>query len=97
MVNPFNAGINTVTNYKNRQKKTRITMKSVARNVIYEKRHKKHKKRAGSTLKCMHDILFDADAWEQRMEKHMISEGYKAEYVGKGNHDVYHRLRLQAL
>lgn len=38
-------------------------MKSVARNVIYEKRHKKHKKRAGSTLKCMHDILFDADAW----------------------------------
>lgn len=43
-------------------------MKSVARNVIYEKRHKKHKK-----------------------------EGYKAEYVGKGNHDVYHKLRLQAL
>lgn len=42
------------------------------------------------------DILFDADAWE-RMEKHMISEGYKAEYVGKGNHDVYHKLRLQAL
>ncbi len=71
-------------------------MKSVARNVIYEKRHKKHKKRAGSTLKCMHDILFDADAWE-RMEKHMISEGYKAEYVGKGNHDVYHKPRLQAL
>lgn len=30
------------------------------------------------------DILFDADAWE-RMEKHMISEGYKAEYVGKGH------------
>lgn len=44
-------------------------MKSVARNVIYEKRHKKH----------------------------MISEGYKAEYVGKGNHDVYHKPRLQAL
>lgn len=42
------------------------------------------------------DILFDADAWE-RMEKHMISEGYKAEYVGKGNHYVYHKLRLQAL
>lgn len=42
------------------------------------------------------DILFDADAWE-RMEKHMILEGYKAEYVGKGNHDVYHKLRLQAL
>lgn len=42
------------------------------------------------------DILFDADAWE-RMEKHMISGGYKAEYVGKGNHDVYHKLRLQAL
>lgn len=42
------------------------------------------------------DILFDADAWE-RMEKHMISEGYEAEYVGKGNHDVYHKLRLQAL
>lgn len=42
------------------------------------------------------DILFDADAWE-RMEKHMISEGYKAEYVGKGNHDAYHKLRLQAL
>lgn len=41
------------------------------------------------------DILFDADAWE-RMEKHMISEGYKAEYVGKG-HDVYHKPRLQAL
>ena len=30
------------------------------------------------------DILFDADAWE-RMEKHMISECYKAEYVGKGH------------
>ena len=42
------------------------------------------------------DILFDADAWE-RMEKHMISEGYKAEYVGKGNHDFYLKLRLQAL
>lgn len=42
------------------------------------------------------DILFDADAWE-RMEKHMISEGYKAEHVGKGNHDVYHKPRLQAL
>ena len=36
------------------------------------------------------DILFDEDAWE-RVEKHMISEGYKAEYVGKGNHDVYQK------
>lgn len=36
------------------------------------------------------DILFDADAWE-RVEKHMISEGYEAEAVGKGNHDVYQK------
>lgn len=36
------------------------------------------------------DILFDADAWE-RVEKHMISEGYEAESVGKGNHDVYQK------
>ena len=36
------------------------------------------------------DILFDADAWE-RVEKHMISEGYKAESVGSGNHDVYQK------
>ena len=36
------------------------------------------------------DILFDADAWE-RVEKHMISDGYKAEAVGKGNHDVYQK------
>lgn len=36
------------------------------------------------------DILFDADAWEW-VEKHMISEGYEAEAVGKGNHDVYQK------
>ena len=36
------------------------------------------------------DILFDADAWE-RVEKHMLSEGYEAESVGKGNHDVYQK------
>ena len=36
------------------------------------------------------DILFDADAWE-RVEKHMLSEGYEAEAVGKGNHDVYQK------
>ena len=36
------------------------------------------------------DILFDEDAWE-RVEKHMISEGYEAEYVGKGIHDVYQK------
>lgn len=36
------------------------------------------------------DILFDADAWEC-VEKHMISEGYEAESVGKGNHDVYQK------
>lgn len=36
------------------------------------------------------DILFDADAWE-RVEKHMISEGYTAEFVGSGNHDVYQK------
>ena len=36
------------------------------------------------------DILFDADAWE-RVEKQMISDGYKAEAVGKGNHDVYQK------
>lgn len=39
------------------------------------------------------DILFDADAWE-RLEKHMISEGYEAESVGKGNHDVYQKLPI---
>ena len=33
------------------------------------------------------DILFDADAWE-RVEKHLLSEGYEAESVGKGIHDV---------
>lgn len=37
------------------------------------------------------DILFDENAWE-RVEKHMISEGYEAESVGKGNHDVYQKL-----
>lgn len=36
------------------------------------------------------DILFDADAWEH-VEKHMLSEGYEAETVGKGNHDVYQK------
>ena len=36
------------------------------------------------------DILFDADAWE-RVEKHMCSEGYETESVGKGNHDVYQK------
>lgn len=36
------------------------------------------------------DILFDADACE-RMWEHMISEGYKAESVGIGNHDVYQK------
>lgn len=36
------------------------------------------------------DILFDAGAWE-RVEKHMCSEGYEAESVGKGNHDVYQK------
>ena len=36
------------------------------------------------------DILFDENAWE-RVEKHMISEGYEAESVGKGNHDVYQK------
>ena len=36
------------------------------------------------------DILFDADAWE-RVEKHMCSEGYETEFVGKGNHDVYQK------
>ena len=36
------------------------------------------------------DILFDAGAWE-RVEKHMLSEGYAAESVGKGNHDVYQK------
>ena len=36
------------------------------------------------------DILFDADAWE-RVEKHMLSEGYETESVGKGNHDVYQK------
>ncbi len=36
------------------------------------------------------DILFDEDAWK-RVEKHMISEGYEAESVGKGNHDVYQK------
>lgn len=36
------------------------------------------------------DILFDADAWEL-VEKHMISEDYEAESVGKGNHDVYQK------
>ena len=30
------------------------------------------------------DILFDADAWE-RVEKHMLSEGYETESVGKGH------------
>lgn len=34
------------------------------------------------------DILFDADAWE-RVQNHMLSEGYEAEGVGQGNHDVY--------
>lgn len=34
------------------------------------------------------DILFDADAWK-RVQEHMISEGYEAESVGQGNHDVY--------
>lgn len=36
------------------------------------------------------DILFDADAWE-RVEKHMLSEGYETESVGNGNHDVYQK------
>lgn len=36
------------------------------------------------------DILFDADAWE-RVEKHMLSEGYETESLGKGNHDVYQK------
>ena len=36
------------------------------------------------------DILFDADAWE-RVEKHMLAEGYETESVGKGNHDVYQK------
>lgn len=36
------------------------------------------------------DILFDEDAWE-RVKKHMLSEGYEAESVGKGNHDVYQK------
>lgn len=36
------------------------------------------------------DILFDADAWES-VEKHMCSEGYETESVGKGNHDVYQK------
>lgn len=36
------------------------------------------------------DILFDEDAWK-RVEKHMISEGYEAESVGKGNHDIYQK------
>ena len=36
------------------------------------------------------DILFDAEAWE-RVEKHMLSEGYEAESVGNGNHDVYQK------
>lgn len=37
-------------------------MKSVARNVIYEKRHKKHKKRASSTLKCLHGVRYDTNS-----------------------------------
>lgn len=36
------------------------------------------------------DILFDEGAWEC-VEKHMISEGYEAESVGKSNHDVYQK------
>ena len=36
------------------------------------------------------DILFDADAWES-VQKHMCSEGYETESVGKGNHDVYQK------
>ena len=36
------------------------------------------------------DILFDADAWE-RVEKHMLSEGYETESVGRRHHDVYHK------
>lgn len=36
------------------------------------------------------DILFDADAWE-RVEKHMLSEGYETESVGRRHHDVYRK------
>lgn len=36
------------------------------------------------------DILFDKDTWK-RVKKHMLSEGYEAGAVGKGNHDVYQK------
>lgn len=37
-----------------------------------------------------HDILFDP-AFGQQMQAYMQGRGYKAEGVGKGNHDAYHK------